>query len=152
MTIFLSLQLIMNMTVGITLYIVMYRRRKVFQDRFAMSLSITLSAILSLILSMLLYLLFPIDIAYMSVITIACGAFIGISIGALHKFQTVLSGFFHGTMGAYMGTMLGAVILDPSICGLPYVAQVNQSIMSFSLFGTFLLITTTSLIYYSLKV
>ncbi len=51
-----------------------------------------------------------------------------------------------------MGTMLGAVIKNPSLCSLPTVNinMVEQNTIIFSLFGSILIVLTTGLLWYSL--
>jgi len=53
-----------------------------------------------------------------------------------------------------MGTMLGAVIQNPTLCSLPaanlFITQ--QNMVVFSLFGATLVVITISLLHYSLRV
>lgn len=153
MLLFFVFLLSCNMLIGLFLFRAIYKRRKLIQDRFATIMAATSSSVLSLVVSMIIYFIIPADVAYVTFLTTAIGACIGIAFGSLVKFQSLLSGCFHGMIGGIMGTMLGAVVLDPSICGLPLtVSRIDQMMLSFSLFGTCIVFVTSFLVYYALRV
>lgn len=154
MTVFLSFLLVLNVIFTCLLFLRFYKKRKLFDDRYAMIMAATASGGVSLVLSMLIYFLFPIDLASISFVTATVGGLIGVGFGSLVKFQSLLSGFFHGVIGGLMGTMLGAVVKDPSLCSLPsaYFQQVTDNVIAFSLFGTFIVISTIGLLAFSLRV
>ncbi len=132
----------------------MYKPRKLFTDRFSMIMSACASGVLSLSLAMLSYLFLSIDFTSVAFFTTTVGATIGILFGALANYQSLLSGFFHGVTGGIMGTMLGAVIKNPALCSLPgvYAKQIDQNVVSFGLFGTLLVIVTSGLLHFALRV
>lgn len=47
------------------------------------------------------------------------GVGIGSLFGSMVNGQTLVAALFNGGIGGMMGTMDGAVVNDPSICGLP---------------------------------
>lgn len=149
----LTFLLICNLLIGFCLFRAIYRRRKLIQDRFATVMTATSSSAISLTVSMVIYFLFPAEIAVVSSVTTANGACIGIAFGSLVKFQSLLSGCFHGMTGGIMGAILGAVVLDPSICALPLTtARLDQMMLLFSIFGTGIVLVTSFLVYYALRV
>jgi membrane-bound ClpP family serine protease len=154
MTFFLIGMMGWNILMGLTIYKIMYGKRKLFSDRFGMVMAMSCSGILSLVLAMLLHFLFPIQLSFILLLSSIIGGSIGLLLGALVNFQSLLSGFTHGVVGSIMGTMLSAVIQDPSLCSLPpsYTMSLEQSIVTFSLFVTSLVVLTISLVYYSLRV
>jgi hypothetical protein len=154
MTLFLIGMLMVNTLGGLTIYIIMYKKRKVFSDHFGMIMAACSSGILSFNIAMLIYFLFPFDLSYISFVTTMIGGLVGILFGSLVKFQSLLSGFFQGVVGGMMGTMLSAVIQNPSLCSLPSssINSLEQNMVAFSLFGTVLMFITMGLLYYSLRV
>lgn len=81
------------------------------------------------------------------------GVAIGLTIGSLLNSQTLIAGIYSGGTGAVMGTMIGAVSLDPTICSLPVqVYNQQELVLFFCLFGLFLHLLTTLLLLFSLKV
>nr|MBA5586557.1 hypothetical protein [Anaerobacillus isosaccharinicus]QOY38709.1 hypothetical protein AWH56_021280 [Anaerobacillus isosaccharinicus] len=143
-----------NLLMGSLLYLLMFRKRKLFTDRFGMIMASCSSGILSLHLGMIIYFLLPINLAYIVILTTIVGSVIGILFGSLVKLQSVLAGFFYGALGGIMGAMFGAVIENPALCGLPisYINSVEVNMIVFSLFGTALVFTAVGLLYYSLRV
>jgi hypothetical protein len=154
MTLFLIGMLMVNALGGLAMYIIMYKKRKVFSDHFGMIMATCSSGILSFNIAMLIYFLFPLHLSYISFVTTMIGGLIGILFGSLVKFQSLLSGFFQGVVGGMMGTMLSAVIQNPSLCSLPssYINNIEQNMIAFSLFATVVMFITMGLLYYSLKV
>jgi hypothetical protein len=139
---------------GLTIYIIMYKKRKVLSDHFGMIMATCSSGILSFNIAMLIYFLFPLHLSYISFVTTMIGGLIGILFGSLVKFQSLLSGFFQGVVGGMMGTMLSAAIQNPSLCSLSssYINNIEQNMIAFSLFATVVMLITMGLLYYSLKV
>ncbi len=139
---------------GLSFYFVMYKKRKLFTDRFGMVMAMVGSGILSFNLAMMLFFMFPFNLSTLAIISTLVGGSIGIMYGALVRFQSLLGGFSQGTLGAIMGTMFGAVVENPALCGLPasYFTDVEKTMILFSLFGTGLVMTTFGLLFYSLRV
>ncbi len=117
-------------------------------------MAMSCSGILSLNLSMIVQFLFPENFSIVMIISVIVCGLIGVLFGSLVKFQSLLAGFFNGIVGGLMGNMLGLVIKDPSICSLPaaYLTNINQNMMLFGVFGTFLAGVTIFFVFYSLKV
>lgn len=140
--------------VGRVLYLLMYKKRKLFTDRYGMIMAMCSSGIVSMNLAMLLQFLFPANPAHLAILSTSLGGAIGIVFGSLVKFQSLLAGFSQGALSGMMGSMLGAVVKNPSLCNLPasYLNSVDQTMMAFSLFGTLLLFTTAGMLYYSMRV
>jgi len=132
------------------LFKTMFRRRKTFQERFAMTLTTCSSTVLGLNLSTLIYLMLGAENRFVPIFAIGLGMMIGISYGAIFKFHSAFSGFYHGATGAIMGTMLGAVIVNPELCGLP--ASANTNFLAFGFFGGLVSFITVLLLLFSLKV
>lgn len=154
MVLFLIGILAFNSLIGLSIYLVMYKKRKVFSDHYGMIMAMCSSGILSLTIAMVTFFLFQATLSIVALLTTVIGGSIGILFGSLVKYQSLLAGFSQGVIGGIMGTVLGAVILDPSLCSLPssYSAGINQTMIAFSLFGTALVMITISLLYYSLRV
>lgn len=136
------------------IYKIFYKKRKLYDDRFGMIMAMSCSGILSLNLSMIVQFLFPENFSIVMIISVIVCGLIGVLFGSLVKFQSLLAGFFNGIVGSLMGNMLGLVIKDPSICSLPaaYLTNINQNMMLFGVFGTFLACVTIFFVFYSLKV
>ncbi len=154
MTMYFLGLLSMNCLMGCIIYKVFYRKRKLYNDRFGMVMTMSCSGILSLNISMIFQFLFVEHYFLTIVLTVLIGAAIGVAFGSLVKFQSLLAGFFHGVVGSLMGNMLGIVIKDPSICSLPmpYFQMIDQNMMIFSVFGSLLVLITIMLVYFSLRV
>ncbi len=151
---FLVILFSLNGVIGLSFYVVMYKKRKLFTDRFGMVMAMVGSGILSFNLAMMLFFMFPFNLGKLAIISTMIGGSTGIMYGALARFQSLLAGFSQGSIGAIMGTMFGAVVENPALCGLPaaYFIDVEQHMMLFSLFGTGLVISTFGLLFYSLRV
>ncbi|MFD1735425.1 hypothetical protein ACFSCX_02510 [Bacillus salitolerans] len=154
MKLVLIVMLVINCLIGLTIFIIMSRKRKLFSDRFGMIMAMSCSGILSLVIAMILHFLLPVPLSFIIFFSALVGGAIGIFFGALVTFQSLLSGFTHGVIGSIMGTMLSAVVQNPSLCSLPpsYFMSLEQSMVTFSLFGTCLVVITISIVYYSLTV
>lgn len=154
MTWFLVLLLLLNAFIGYRSYVILWRSRKLFSDRYAMNIAMSSSILLSLVLSILCSLILPLPFSAAFVISTISGGVVGILFGAMVKLHSVLGGFFGGVVGGLTGSMVGAVILDPTLCGLPAVNSANlvSSSITFGIFGTILTIISFWLIIYSLKV
>lgn len=146
--------LLLNVLIGSSSYLTLRRRRQLFSDRFVMIVAMSSSMVLSLVVGMLCSFILPFSFSSISMLTAIAGGITGIFFGAMVKLHSVLAGFFWGTIGGLMGAMVGAVVMDPSLCGLPSVSSMNlfTNMITFSVFGTTLTFISFSLINYSLKV
>lgn len=144
----------MNLVLSIYCYYRLYQKRVLFDNRYAMTVTISASMLVSLVISMQLSFLFPTTNSYLSIPLIILGIVVGIIFGALERFQTILTGMLGGFTGGTMGSMAGAVVKDPTLCGLPLLAekQIFINMISFSLFSSILLLITVWLILFSMRV
>lgn len=151
--ILLSLLLISSL-ISCFIYRYLYRLRYLFSDRFGYVATITAASSISLATSLNLALLFPISINIIGVVNIILGMSIGILFGAMMlTAQSMIAGFYNGGIGGIMGTMIGTVAYDPSICGIPISPALEQyTILFFGVFSVIVLILTISLMVYSIRV
>lgn len=153
MEIFLFIILLANSLIGYFGFRFLNKSRLLFSDRFGFIVALTGSAILGTVTALNLFLLFPNNFGVMSVLNMLIGIVIGIAFGAILNTQSLIAGFFNGGVGGMMGTMIGAVALDPSICGLPPTTITEQSTLLFlGLFSFFLLSITFTLLCFALRV
>lgn len=154
MTMYLASLLSITILIGLIIYRNFYKKRQLYNDRFGMIMAMGCSGILSLNSSMLSQLIFTDHVFLIMLITVVMGGSVGIIFGSLVKYQSLLAGFFHGTVGSLTGNMLGIVVEDPSICSLPdpYLTMIEQNTAIFGAFGTLLVFITISIVYYSLRV
>ncbi|MCA0986780.1 hypothetical protein [Guptibacillus algicola] len=130
------------------------KSRKLFSDRFAIISSTLYSTSLCFTIGLHLFLLLQDKSSAIIISTVIIGAIIGTCIGALETFKSLLIGYFHGMTAALMGTMLGAILVDPSLCRLPslYSLQIEQNIIGMSVFITLLTTVTFGLLLASFRV
>ena len=145
--------LLTNCLIALFAYRVLFRYRYLFSDRFGFIVSITGGNIVSLVMTSNLFYLFSNHFTVISFVNLLIGVAIGVTIGSLLNSQTLIAGIYSGGTGAVMGTMIGAVSLDPSICSLPtQIYNQQELILFFGLFGLFLHLLTTLLLLFALKV
>ncbi|MFD2213362.1 hypothetical protein [Metabacillus endolithicus] len=145
--------LITNCLIALFGYRVLFRSRYLFSDRFGFIVSITGGNIVSLVITNNLFYLFSNHFNVISFMNLLIGVAIGVTIGSLLNSQTLIAGIYSGGTGAVMGTMIGAVSLDPTICSLPaQIYNQQELVLFFGLFGLFLHLLTTLLLLFSLKV
>ncbi len=146
--------LLVSVGLGVFIFATMWKKRKVFNERFGTVIPLCSSGVLSFTVALNIHFLFQVEFALILFMATGFGAGIGFLFGSLYKYQSMLVGFYHGAFGGMMGTMLSAVVLNPSICSLPndYLQSTEQNIHIFGGFGLFLSLITFSLLHYSLKV
>nr|WP_257989311.1 hypothetical protein [Bacillus infantis] len=148
----LVLTFLLNLTAGFISFFVLYKSRKLFNDRYAMTVAMSSSSVLSIFLSMTGSLFFS-DNVLITIVSMLLGGAIGILFGMMGRLHAVLSGFMGGTAGGMAGAMMGAVIKDPALCNLPSAGNgIAFSMVVFSSFGSFIVILSMFLICYSLRV
>ncbi len=153
MKFFLLLVLILNSLIGFKSFQFLNKSRFLFSDRFGFVMAFTSSAILGLVIALNLFLLFPFHFVVVSVLNMFIGIAIGMVFGAMLNTQSFIAGFFQGGVGGIMGTMIGAVALDPSLWGLPYSAvDEQQTILYLSILSLILVSITFKILCFSLKV
>ena len=120
-----------NMLVTGWTYVSLYRRRYLFSERFGFTVTYLASTSCSFVLALNLCLLFPKHFEVVSTFTLFLGIVIGAMFGSMVNMQSFIAGVFNGGVGGIMGSMLGAVALDPSLCGLPADLWAEQDMMLF---------------------
>ncbi|WNF21042.1 hypothetical protein [Mesobacillus jeotgali] len=131
MTILLISVTFINFIIGSWLYFKLRRSKLLFSDRFGYSASYFTSSIAGLVASLNLTLLFPSQFEIVGVLNILLGITIGYFYGSLLNEQSLIAGIYNGGISAIMGTMLGAVVRKPAICGLPENIVSEQEMMVF---------------------
>ncbi|WP_456276899.1 hypothetical protein [Bacillus sp. AK128] len=134
-------------------YHILLQRKELFDERFGKTFTFASTGVSGFIVSMMLVFLFT-GSHLVVVGAILLGCLMGALFGSLYRMQTVLLGIWNGGIGGLMGSMLGLVVLDPALCGLPGVAarDLVGNIMLFSVFGTVVLSITMWLVRFSLRV
>lgn len=120
-----------NLAFGVWLYFVLSKSKLLFNDRFGYISVMTSSSTLSLVAAMNLFLLFPADFEITGLLNLLLGIGIGWLFGSLLNAQTLIAGIYNGGIGSIMGTMAGAVVMNPAICGLPSTILSAQEIIIF---------------------
>ncbi|WP_421385120.1 hypothetical protein ACOJQI_10250 [Bacillus salacetis] len=143
-----------SVLVSIICYYRLYKKRLLFDNRYAMTISMTSAMIISLTLSMQYSFISSLPFEATASAMIFLGMMVGIAFGVLVRLHSVLSGISAGVTGGLMGTMVGSVIKNPSLCGLPMDSQriLLVDMAAFTIFGTMILFITMGLILFSLKV
>ncbi|RFU61748.1 hypothetical protein [Peribacillus glennii] len=153
MEIFLVCLLVFNGLIGFLGFRYLNKSKYLFSDRFAFIAALTASTIVSLVTALNLFLLFPDYFSVISGLNMILGIGIGAVFGAMVNAQSFIAGLFNGGVGGIMGTMIGAVTMNPSICSLPVSSLSGQTvILFFGLFSFILLSTTFSLLCFALRV
>lgn len=153
MQIFLVSVIIINFLIGAWLYFALRKSRLLFSDRFAYTASYFASSTLGLVASLNLILLFQNQFEIVVVLNILLGIIIGLLYGSMFNDQSLIAGIYNGGISSIMGTMLGAVIKKPSICGLPGTfASEQESIIFFALFSLCIQAISALLLLFSFKV
>ncbi|MDQ0218931.1 hypothetical protein ELQ35_10355 [Peribacillus cavernae] len=154
MILYLYTMLGINILIPAVLFLTMKKKRKLFTDRYGMTISFSASLIFSLSLGTALFFTLPVSFSVLIFISAAAGSIIGLSYGILITFQSLIIGLFNGTIGSLMGTMLAAVIIDPSLCGLPsqFSTLLDRNIILITLFLTLLSLLSSLLLRFSYRV
>jgi hypothetical protein len=120
-----------NITVTGWGFLSLNRRRYLFSERFGFTVTYLASTACSFVFALNLFLLFPKYVEVVSTLTLFIGIVIGALFGSMVNMQSLIAGIYNGGVGAIMGSMLGAVALDPSLCGLPADLWAEQEMMFF---------------------
>lgn len=145
---------VLNIAAASYCYLHLQKRKQLFDDRFATTITKTSTLISAMVLSMHLTVLLTIDLSIIFILNIVAGVWIGSLFGSLVKYHSVLNGFYNGIIGSSTGMMVGEVLKNPQICSIPIsnYEQIVKTIYYMCGFSTFLLIIVLGLILYSLKV
>ncbi|MEH7885771.1 hypothetical protein V7654_15835 [Bacillus sp. JJ1609] len=120
-----------NIVFGVWLYFVMSKSKLLLNDSSGYISVMTSSSTLSLVAALNLYLLFPADFEITGLLNLLLGIGIGWLFGSMVNAQTLIAGIYNGGIGSSMGTMAGAVVMNPAICGLPLTILSEQEIIIF---------------------
>jgi hypothetical protein len=154
MILYLYLILGINILIPSILFISIKQKRKLFSDRYGMIITSIVSLVFGLSIGTVLFFTFPQSYGVLAFVSAVAGSMIGLSFGALIKYHTLVISLFNGVIGSLMGTMLAAVILDPSLCSLPsgFTTLIDRNIILITLFLTFLSLITSFLVRFSYRV
>jgi hypothetical protein len=135
------------------LYIFFSKAKKLFDDRFSMTVVVVVSSAMSLLIGFQVVILVKVFIVIMMIIAVIIGVVIGIMFGSYSKSQFIFLGMFQGFTASLMGAMAGVVLLNPSLCGLPWDSvQIEENVLVFHLFLVAMVAITMSLLIYSYRV
>ncbi|WP_409305807.1 hypothetical protein [Peribacillus sp. SCS-155] len=119
MNLFLYVMFAVNLIIPFSVFNNFAKKRRLFTDRYGATITSASAYVFSLSTGTLLFFVFSPSLVNGILLSTAVGVFLGVSYGLLIKFHSLLLGVFYGMLGAWMGTMLAAVIADPALCGLP---------------------------------
>ncbi len=143
--------LVLSSLLGVYMYALLYRSRYRISDRLSFTVTLAAGQITSFVIAITLFLVFPIDFTVICTVNLWIGIVIGTQFSSVTRKQLVLAGFFNGGVAAVMGTMVGAVTFDPTLCGLPESTLTLQNTgIAVGIFGLLLLCATTLLVRFSL--
>jgi hypothetical protein len=145
--------LIITVSLLLVTYIQLFRSRKLFDSRFSMTITFVSTIVYVTFLSMITSFIFKGNFSTLSIYTGLVAIIIGISFGALGNFQSIITGVSSGIIASLMGGMVGAVILNPSLCSIPNQANalIEKNMLIFSIFSVIILLLSTLFIRHSFK-
>jgi hypothetical protein len=143
--------LVLSSLLGVYMYALFYKSRYRISERLSFTVTLAAGQITSFVIAITLYLVFPMDFTVICTVNLWIGIVIGAQFGVVTRKQSVVAGFFNGGVAAVMGTMVGAVSVDPTLCGLPAsTLSLQNTGIAVGLFGLLLLCATTLLVRFSL--
>jgi hypothetical protein len=143
---------LVQVSIAFISFSVLFKSRKLFNDRYSMTVAMGSSTVLSIFLSMTGSFFFS-DNVLITITSMLLGGAVGIVFGVIGRLHAVLAGFISGMAGGMSGAMIGAVIKDPALCNLPSAGNgIELGITVFSCFGTVMVILSMCLICYSLRI
>ncbi|MBO0587849.1 hypothetical protein [Sporosarcina sp. E16_8] len=143
--------LVLSSLLGVYMYALFYKSRYRNGDRLSFAGTLAAGQITSFVIAITLYLIFPIDFTVICTVNLWIGIVIGTQFSSVASGKSVLAGFFNGGVAAVMGTMVGAISFDPTLCGLPASTLTLQNTgIAVGIFGLLLLCATTLLVRFSL--
>jgi hypothetical protein len=143
-----------NLLVTFICYLILTRKKALFDDRFATTITKTATMASTLVLSIHLSVILNTELSSIFGLNFILGVFIGSLFGSLVKVQSVLIGFYHGMIGSSMGVMIGEVLKNPQLCSIPITSteQILINMLYICGFTTLLLTVMLGLVLYSLRV
>jgi len=143
--------LVLSSLLGVYMYALLYKSRNRIGERLGFTVTLAAGQITSFVIAITLYLVFPIDFTIICTANLWIGIVIGTQFSSVTRNNSVLAGFFNGGVAAVMGTMVGAISFDPTLCGLPASTLTLQNTgIAVGIFGLLLLCATTLLVRFSL--
>lgn len=146
--------LFINIVLLIGVSVVKRRMKNDFGESFETAVILSGSGILSFSMATNAAFLLKAELMTTWMILLIGGIVIGIGLGALFRETSLFVGGYHGMIGGLMGTMLSAIILNPSLCSLPTesVHRIEQNSQLYSVFSTILSVVTYCLLYVLCKI
>lgn len=146
--------LIWNIAAAFFCYFRLRRRKQLFDDRYATTITNTATLGITLVLSMHVTVLVSAGLTLVFLLNLLLGAGVGALFGALVKYHSVLAGLYNGLIGISMGVMIGEVLKNPQICSIPISDHTQLLLNMYQLcgFATLLLTVVVGLVLYSMKV
>lgn len=145
---------IFNVLTTFICYFILRRKRALFGDRYAASITKAAVSVSALVVGIHISSAFTIQPSFIVLCSIMYGGVVGILFGALVKFHSILLGFYQGVLGSIMGVMIGEVLKNPQLCSIPLASAQQQFVMIYQMcgFSSLLLLFVFMLILYSLRV
>lgn len=146
--------LIWNVSAALFCYFSLRKRKQLFDDRFATTMTNTATPGITMVLGMHVTVLMPTGLSSVFLVNLLLGAVIGALFGALVKYHSVLIGLYNGLIGTSMGVMIGEVLKNPQICSIPISDHTQILLNMYQLcgFATLLLTVVVGLVLYSMRV
>ncbi|MEV9640010.1 hypothetical protein ABZ756_04855 [Mammaliicoccus sciuri] len=143
-----------NLAVTLFCYLILRRKKTLFEDRFATTITKTATSITSLLFGLHFSLIISAELSTLFMCTTIFGILIGALFGSLVKYHSLLVGMYHGIIGSSMGLMIGEVLKNPQLCSIPIAShqQLLMNMYQICGFATLLLTFVISLVLYSLRV
>lgn len=143
--------LVLSSLLGVYMYALFYKPHYKISDRLSFTVTLAAGQVTSFVIAIILYLVFPMDFTIICTVNLWVGIVIGAQFSSVLSKQLAVAGFFNGGMAAVMGTMVGVIAFDPTLCGLPEsTLSLQNTGMAVGIFGLLLLCATTLLVRYSL--
>ena len=143
--------LVLSSLLSVYMYVLFYKARYRISERLSFTVTLAAGQITSFVIAIALYLVFPIDFTIICTVNLWIGIVLGTQFSSVTKKQSVQAGFFNGGVAAVMGTMVGAISFDPTLCGLPAsTLSLQNTGIAVGIFGLLLLCVTTLLVRFSL--
>lgn len=143
--------LVLSSLLGVYMYALFYKLRYQISDRLSFTVTLAAGQITSFVIAITLYLVFPMDFTVICTVNLWIGIVIGAQFGSMQRKSSAISGFFNGGIAAVMGTMVGAVSFNPTLCGLPASTLTLQNTsIAIGIFALLLLSVTMLLVRFSL--
>lgn len=127
------------------------KKHLLFNNRFSQTMIMAITMISSFTIALYLALLLTASPNFFYLLPPLIGLTIGWKFGDILQAPAVLNGIYNGALGGLMGTMFGAVLLNPALCNIPIDSQtmIATNMYIISIFVGCLHTLTCALIRYS---